>query len=112
MYVKPGQGHRHEPICLLNRKRRRMLKDFADWLRDAGIEPNEDSPKHRAAIEAYEPEAKEVISFARFFYGLSIQESSLDKFGTALEDAGPSFSMRDHKRQLAVFAGAELAAVI
>lgn len=87
---------------------------FTAWLRAAGLEPNDEtSPKHWKVISEYPPTADEIISFARFFYGFSRHgDASLDKFGTALQDEDTSFSMRDHKRQLTVFAGAELIATI
>lgn len=89
-----------------------MHKLFASWLRTAGLEPNDvTSPKHWKVISEYLPTADEIISFARAFYGFS-QGASLDKFGTALQDADVNFSMQDHKRQLSVFAGVELIAFI
>ncbi|MGB2678036.1 MAG: GTPase-associated system all-helical protein GASH [Candidatus Acidiferrum sp.] len=91
-----------------------MHRLFAAWLRAAGLEPNNDtSPKHWKVISEYTPTADEIISFARFFYGFSSKEdTSLDKFGTALQDVDTTFSMQDHKRHLSVFAGAGLIAVI
>jgi len=91
-----------------------MHKQFAAWLRAAGLEPNDEaSPKHWAVISEYLPTAEEIISFARWFYGFSSQgDASLDKFGTALQDIDTNFSMEDHKRLLSVFAGAELIATI
>jgi hypothetical protein len=91
-----------------------MHKLFTAWLRAAGLEPNDEtSPKHWKVISEYLPTADEIISFARFFYGFSSQgDASLDKFGTALQDVDTTFSMQDHKRQLSVFAGAELIATI
>ena len=91
-----------------------MHKQFAAWLRAAGLEPNDDtSPKHWAVISEYLPAAEEIISFARLFYGFSSQgDASLDKFGTALQDIDTNFSMQDHRRLLSVFAGAELIATI
>lgn len=91
-----------------------MHKRFAVWLRAAGLEPNDEtSPKHWKVISEYLPTANEIISLARFFYGFSSQgDSSLDKFGTALQDVDTSFSMQAHKRHLSVFAGAELIATI
>src|SRR5271157_5728750 len=86
---------------------------FTTWLRAAGLEPNEALPRDWKVISEYLPTGDEIISFARYFYGFSRQgDASLDKFGTALQDADTSFSMRDHKRELSVFAGAELIAVI
>ncbi len=86
---------------------------FADWHRDAGIEPNADtSPKHWKVIEDYRPNTDEIISFARLFYGFGKEDTNLDNFGTALQDADPTFSMRDQTQQFAVFAGAELIEVI
>jgi hypothetical protein len=91
-----------------------MHKQFAAWLRAAGLEPNDEtSPKHWAVISEYLPTAEEIISFARLFYGSSSEgDASLDKFGTALQDIDTNFSMQDHKRLLSVFAGAELIATI
>jgi len=91
-----------------------MHKLFTAWLRAAGLEPNDGtSPKHWKVISEYLPTADEIISLARFYYGFSSQgDASLDKFGTALQDADTTFSMQDHKRQMSVFAGAELIAVI
>lgn len=91
-----------------------MDDSFTDWQRNAGIEPMETSPKLWEAISAYMPEAEEIISLARFFFGFTKQEETpLPKFGTALQDADPTnFSMRQHKQHLAVFAGAELISVI
>jgi hypothetical protein len=91
-----------------------MHKQFAAWLRAAGLEPNDEtSPKHWGVISEYLPTAEEIISFARLFYGFSSQaDASLDKFGTALQDIDTNFSMQDHRRLLSVFAGAELIATI
>jgi hypothetical protein len=90
-----------------------MHGQFTDWHRAAGIEPMETSPKQWEVISAYPPEPEEVISLARFFFGFTKQEDTpLDKFGTALQDADTNFSMRKDKQHLAVFAGAELISVI
>src|SRR5438270_11297768 len=89
-----------------------MHKLFTSWLRTAGLEPNDvTSPKHWKVISEYLPTADEIISFARAFYGFS-QGASLEKFGTALQDADVNFSMQDHRRQLSVFAGVGLIDVI
>lgn len=90
-----------------------MHEYFSDWHRDMGLEPNDEtSPKHWKVISEYLPTAGEIISFARFFYGFDGQGVSLDKFGTALQDAETRFSMQQHKRNLVLFAGAELISVI
>lgn len=84
------------------------------WLRDAGIEANvETLPQYLKVIDEYLPKPDEIISFARLFYGLGSQDDrSLDKFGTALQVADPSFLIEKHRRELAVFAGAALIALI
>jgi hypothetical protein len=91
-----------------------MHKQFTAWLRAAGLEPNDEtSPKHWKVIEEYVPTTDEIISLARLFYGYSSQEdTSLDKFGMALQDADTTFSMQDHKPHFSVLAGAELIATI
>jgi hypothetical protein len=91
-----------------------MHKQFTTWLRAAGLEPNDEtSPKHWKVIDEYVPTANEIISFARLFCGYSsLGDTSLDKFGMALQDADTTFSMRDHRRLFSVCAGAELIATI
>lgn len=91
-----------------------MHKQFTAWLRAAALEPNDQtSPKHWKVIDEYAPTAHEIIALARLFYGFSSQgDTSLDKFGTALQDADTTFRMQEHKRELSVFAGAELIATI
>jgi hypothetical protein len=84
------------------------------WLTEAGIEPNSKTvPNYLTFIDQYEPEPVEIISFARLFYGFKSEtDASLDKFGTALQKAEPSFRIGQHKHELSVLAGAELIAVI
>jgi hypothetical protein len=84
------------------------------WLTDAGIEPNaQTSPKHMKVIDDYVPNQEEIIAFARLFYGFGSQDdSSLDKFGTALQEADPSFLAQQHRQEMSVFAGAALIALI
>lgn len=89
-----------------------MHTNFADWHRAAGLEPNENSPKHWGVINGYEPTAVEVVALARLFYGFNPDNSSLEGLGTALQSADPSFSMKDHTRLFSVFAGAELVSLI
>jgi hypothetical protein len=91
-----------------------MQQDFADWHRDAGIEPNaETSPKHWSAIDEYRPKAEEIISFSRFFYGFLKQgEAPLNEFAAAVVSADPTFSIRDDKQLLVVLVGSELVRVI
>ena len=84
------------------------------WLRDAGIEPNADtSPKHLKVIDEYVAKPAEIISFARLFYGYGRQDDgSMDKFGTALQEADPSFLPQKCRQEMSVFAGAALIALI
>ena len=84
------------------------------WLTDAGIEPNvETLPKHLKVIDEYVPNPEEIILFARLFYGFgSLDDRSLDKFGTALQEADPSFLVQKHRQEMSVFAGAALIALI
>lgn len=84
------------------------------WLRDAGIEPNADtSPKHLKVIDEYVPKAEEIISFARLFYGFGSEDDrSIDKFGTALQEADPSFLPQNRRQEMSVFAGAALIALV
>jgi GTPase-associated system-like protein len=84
------------------------------WLRDAGIEANADtSPKHLKVIDEYVPNAQEIISFARLFYGFGAQdEGSMDTFGTALQEADPNFLPQKRRQEMSVFAGAALIALI
>jgi hypothetical protein len=91
-----------------------MHKSFGDWHRNVGIEANADtSPKHWNVINAYQPTADEIVAFARLFYGFSGQEEKgLDKFGTALQEVDPTFSMKKDKQQLLLFAGSELISMI
>ncbi|MFL6388904.1 MAG: GTPase-associated system all-helical protein GASH [Terriglobales bacterium] len=91
-----------------------MHKHFADWHRAAGLEPKPDTaPKHWDVIEGYRPQAEEIVSLARVFYGVDTQgDTNLDKFGMALQDVDPNFSMQRDKQYLALFAGAELMAII
>lgn len=91
-----------------------MHKRFADWHRAAGLEPNSDtSPKHWGVIDSYRPQAEEIVSLASAFYGVDAAgDANLDKFGMALQDADANFSMLRDRQYLALFAGAELMAVI
>jgi len=84
------------------------------WLRDAGIEPNADaSPKHLKVIDEYSPTPQEIISFARLFYGFGSQDDTpMDKFGTALQEADPTFLPQKSRQEMSVFAGAALIALI
>jgi hypothetical protein len=84
------------------------------WLTTAGIEPNIATlPKHLEVIDEYSPEADEVIAFARLFYGFGDRNDALlDKFGTAMQDADPSFLMEKHTQELSIFAGAALISLI
>ena len=95
------------------RGERGMLEHFADWHRDAGIEPNAETSQTPKAIEEYSPGASEIISLARLFYGFITQEdASLAKFTAALATADPTLSTRDTNQLMTVFAGAELIAVL
>lgn len=84
------------------------------WLRNAGIEPNADtSPKHLKVIDQYVPEPKEIVSFARLFYGFGSQDDrSMDKFGTALQEADPTFLPQNRRQEMSVYSGAALIALI
>jgi hypothetical protein len=99
---------------LIERKEAGMHIHFTDWHREANIEPNDEtSPKHWKVIEEYTPEAKEIISLARFFYGFHDPDTiSLNGFGTALQDADTKFSMQRDTLLLSVLSGAELIDVI
>jgi hypothetical protein len=91
------------------------MEELYGWLKDAGIEePNvETLPKHSKVIDDYEPDPKELIAFARVFFGFdSDGDPSLEKFGTALQTADPTFRREKHKQELSIFAGAELVSVI
>jgi hypothetical protein len=64
-------------------------------------------------VDEYEPEPEEIISFARFFYGFGSQDDrSMDKFGTALQEADPSFLLQKRRQEMSVLAGAALIALI
>jgi hypothetical protein len=91
-----------------------MHKNFVNWYRDAGLEPRADTaPKQWETIESYQPQAKEIVAMARIFFGFDTEnDADLDRFGMAMQDADPSFSMQRDKRHLALFAGAELIATI
>ena len=90
------------------------MQKLYGWLRDAGIEPNADtSPKHLKVIDEYTPTPEEIISFARLFYGFgSLDDKSMDKFGTALQEADPTFLPEKSRREMSVFAGAALIVLI
>lgn len=91
-----------------------MLEQFADWHRDAGIEPNPETfPKHQNAIEQYQPKASEVISLARAFYGfIAHDDTSLSGFASALRTADPTLATRHIEQLMTVFAGAMLVSVL
>ncbi len=91
-----------------------MHKDFGEWYRLAGIEPNgEILPKRWAAIEEYRPSRDDVVSLARLFYDLGKPtEDFIEGFRNCFHKADPAFKMRDNDRELSVLAGAKLVDVM
>jgi len=87
-----------------------MHKDFGEWYRSAGIEPNgEILPKRWAAIEEYLPSRDDVVSLARLFYDLGKpKEDFIAGFRNSFQNTDPAFKMRDNDRELSVLAGAKL----
>lgn len=91
-----------------------MWDQFADWYRQAGIEPDAETlPKYRDAIEQYRPDGAEVIAFARIFFGfITDEDPSLVRFASALRTAVPTLSTGHMKQLMAVFSGAALASLL
>jgi len=91
-----------------------MHKDFAEWYRLAGIEPDGDLlPKRWAAIENYGPEASDILSLTKLFYKIDVPtDEFLESFRSAFQTEDPAFKMRDNDHELSVLAGAELVDVM
>ena len=91
-----------------------MHKDFAEWYRSAGIEPNSEAlPKRWAAIEEYEVGPAEVVSLTQLFYELGEpKEEFIAAFRGPFQKADAAFPMRGNDREMIVLAGAELVGVI
>ncbi len=87
-----------------------MHKDFAEWYRSAGIEPNgETLPKRWAAIEEYEVGPGEVVSLTQLFYQVGEpSEEFIAAFRAPFQKADAAFPMRGNDRELVVLAGAKL----
>jgi hypothetical protein len=91
-----------------------MHKDFGEWYRLAGIEPDREIlPKRWAAIEEYDPDRAGVVSLARLFYRLGKPNSEfLAAFLGSFQKTDLAFKMRDNDHELSVLAGAKLVDVI
>lgn len=91
-----------------------MHKDFGEWYRSAGMEPDgEILPKRWVGIENYSPDTNGVVSLARLFYRLGKpNDDFLAAFQDVFQKADPAFKMRDNEHELSVLAGADLVDVI
>jgi len=91
-----------------------MHRDFAEWYRSAGIEPDgEMLTKRWTAIDAFEPTADQVVALVKLFFKLTAPtEAPIDGFIEALQVADPAFKIKDNQHEISVLAGAELIDVI
>lgn len=87
-----------------------MHKDFGEWYRLAGIEPNGETLANRwAVVEAFSPSRNDVISLTELFYQLGKpDEAFLTSFVGAFQTADPAFRTRENNHELSVLAGAKL----
>lgn len=87
-----------------------MHKDFGEWYRLAGIEPDgQILAKRLAVIEAYNPTGDDVVSLTQLFYGLGkAKETFTSAFVKVFHDADPAFRTRENSHELSVLAGAQL----
>lgn len=88
-----------------------MHKDFADWYRAGGIEPDGEAlPKRWAAIHAFDAGRDDFVDAARIFYGFKPRTPDfLTTFRAALQKADPAIKMSGNDPEIAVLAGAFLA---
>jgi hypothetical protein len=84
-----------------------MHKDFGEWYRLAGMEPDGAILANRwAVIEAYSPSTDDVISLTQLFYGLGKpKEAFMSAFVKAFHGAEPAFRTRENNHELSVLAG-------
>jgi hypothetical protein len=87
-----------------------MHKDFAEWYRLAGIEPDGEILKKRwSVIDEFDPKRDGVISLAKMFYRLGRpEEAFLSSFIEAFQQEDPAFKIRDNDHELSILAGAQL----
>jgi hypothetical protein len=91
-----------------------MHKDFGEWYRLAGMEPDGAVLANRwGVIEAYNPSTDDVISLTQLFYGLGKpKEAFISAFVKVFHDADPAFRTRENNHELSVLAGAQLVETI
>jgi len=84
--------------------------NLADWYRAAGVQPEEDKlPKRIAAIKGFEANANQVISLAKFFYGLGEPSADfLSQLRDVFREQDTVFSNQGNEAELAILAGAKL----
>ena len=91
-----------------------MHKDFAEWYRLAGMEPDADKlPKRWKAIEDFAAGRVEVVALTRLFWKIGIpNEKVMADFRAAFQKTDPTFQMRGNEQEMAMLAGAELVDMI
>ncbi len=91
-----------------------MHKDFAEWYRQAGIDPeSEVLIKRWTAIDNYNPNHDDIVSLAQLFYCLGKpSDMFVSGFVKIFQDTDPIFKARDNQHELSVLAGATLIDVI
>lgn len=91
-----------------------MHKDFAEWYRSAGIEPDgEILPKRWGAINELSHNRDTVVSLTSLFYRLGKpSQDFLSEFVGEFQKTDPAFRTRDNDHELCVLAGATLIDVI
>lgn len=91
-----------------------MHKDFGEWYRLAGIEPQGESLANRwAVVEAFSPSRNDVVSLTELFYQFGkADETFLTSFVGGFQTADPAFRMRENNHELSVLAGAQLIHII
>lgn len=87
-----------------------MHKDFAEWYRAGGLEPDGDIlPKRWDAVASFESDRDDLVHAAKLFYRMGQPDSEfLKEFRASFQGKDPAFKMRDNDVELAVLAGAHL----
>lgn len=91
-----------------------MHQHFAEWYRQAGLEPNADElPKRWTAVEEYAPDHAAILALVAVFNFLEKPTDHFPSgFTAALQNADATFKTRDNDQEFAVLAGAELVDVM
>ncbi len=93
-----------------------MHRHFSDWYREADINPEPETLKHRfQGIETIvgSIDAKEVLELVRLLFSLPLRDKTFnEKFTEAFRSADATFPMRNNQKELSVLAGATIAKML